>query len=190
MSGDTPSLSSVLDNFLNGHGAPDSEAVRALLLELKRIAAAQLRHERPNHTLQPTALVNEAYAKLVAVKKEPWKNRAHFLGMAAHLMREVLVEHARKRAAQKRPPSNATRLSLSGLAAREGPELVDILALDGALRELEALDARQAAITEQKYFAGLSLEELATLHNVGLSTVKRELQTAKLFLKHKLRPLT
>jgi RNA polymerase sigma-70 factor (ECF subfamily) len=188
MSG-TPRLTSVLDNFLTGDGDIDLEAVRALLLELKRIAAAQLRRERTNHTLQPTALVNEAYAKLVALKKEPWSNRAHFLGMAAHVMREVLVEHARKRAAQKRPPSGPARLSLSGLAAPQGAEMVDILALDEALRELEALDARQAAMIEQKYFAGLSLEELATLHNVGLSTVKRELQSAKLFLKHKLRPL-
>ena len=189
MSPGTPRLTSVLATFLKGDGAPDSDAVRALLLELRRIAAAQLRRERPNHTLQPTALVNEAYSKLVAIRNGPWKNRSHFLGIAAHVMREVLVEHARKRAAHKRPPSTLARLSLSGLASPQGVELVDILALDAALRELEALDARQAAMTEQKYFGGLSLEELATLHNVGLSTVKRELQSARLFLKHKLRPL-
>jgi len=153
--------------------------------ELRRLAAAQLRGERRNHTLQPTALVNEAYLRLLGQRSVSWANRAHFFAIAAEMMRRVLVDHARKRAAAKRNPGTVyvdVGTPESGGSDR-APEL---LALDAALSELEKLDPRQAKVVELRFFAGLSIEETAEVAGISTATVKREWRTARAFLQHEI----
>src|SRR5947199_2469836 len=129
--------------------------------ELRRQAGNYLRRERQGHTLQPTALVNEAYLKLIDQKNARWQNRAQFFGVAAQLMRRILVDHARTHQAQKRGGSDQQRLSLTNVdRVAEKPE-VDLLALHEALNELAELDPQQARIVELKFFGGLSIEETA-----------------------------
>jgi RNA polymerase sigma factor (TIGR02999 family) len=149
--------------------------------ELRKLAANELRAERRSHTLQPTALVNEAYLRLVGQRSVSWNNRAHFFAIAAQMMRRVLVDHARKRGAAKRSPGTVyLDLGFSGAGgADRAPEL---LALDDALTELEKLDPRQAKIVELRFFAGLSVEETAEVAGISTATVKRDWKTARAFL--------
>ena len=153
--------------------------------QLRLLAASQLRAERRNHTLQPTALVHEAYLRLVGQRKISWANRAHFFGIAARMMRQVLIDHARKRRAAKRNPETIyLDLGTSGVgAADKAPEL---LALDDALTQLEKLDPRQAKVVELRFFAGLSVEETAEVAGVSTATVKRDWKTARAFLLHEI----
>ena len=149
--------------------------------ELRRIAAAYLRRERPDHTLQPTALVHEAYLRLVDQSEQNWQNRAHFLGIGAHLMRQILVDHARKRRAEKRgggeQPVTLDDLALPGFKQPE-----EILAIDQALARLEQLDERQSKIVELRFFGGLTEKEIAECLGVSDRTVKREWSVAKAWL--------
>lgn len=150
--------------------------------ECRRMAARQLRSERAEHTLSPTALVHEMYMRLVDQRRATWRNRAQFFGVAAHLMRRILVDHARARKAQKR---NVGRTLVSLDAALDVPEdsrISDVLAIDEALARLAALDPDQERIVEMRFFAGLTVEE--TAHVLGRSprTVKREWQLAKAWL--------
>jgi RNA polymerase sigma-70 factor, ECF subfamily len=153
--------------------------------ELRRLARSHLRRERPNHTLQPTALVNEAYLRLVDQARVNWRDRAHFFGIAARLMRQILVNYAEARHAAKRGGAGE-RLSLSAAEpiARE-PEL-DLTALDEALNRLEELDPPQARIVELRYFAGLTIEEIAEVMSISPATVKREWSTARAWLRREL----
>jgi len=147
--------------------------------ELRKLAANELRAERRSHTLQPTALVNEAYLRLVGQRSVSWNNRAHFFAIAAQMMRRVLVDHARKRGAAKRS-SGTVYLDLADAGgADRAPEL---LALDDALTELEKLDPRQARVVELRFFAGLSVEETAEVAGISTATVKRDWKTARAFL--------
>ena len=153
--------------------------------ELRKLAASYLRVERPDHTLQPTALVHEAFLRLVDQRSVDWANRAHFFGIAAQMMRRILVDHARKRHAAKR---DATRYRVDTAVPEEagsdqGPEL---LALDRALSGLEQLDPRQARIVELRFFAGLTVEETAEVVAVSTATVKREWRTARAWLKREI----
>lgn len=146
------------------------------------MAARQLRGERPEHTLNPTALVHETYLRLVDQRRTTWRNRAQFFGVAAHVMRRILVDHARARNAQKR---NAARTLVSfdaALGVPDDPRAGDVLAIDEALARLAALDPDQERIVELRFFAGLTVEE--TAHVLGRSprTVKREWQLAKAWL--------
>ena len=153
--------------------------------ELRRLAASQLRAERRNHTLQPTALVHEAYMRLIGQRSVSWANRAHFFGIASRMMRRILVDHARRRRRDKRSPGTVY-LDLGTAeagAADRGPEL---LALDDALTELEKLDPRQARVVELRFFAGLSVEETAEVAGISTATVKREWATARAFLRHEI----
>ena len=172
----------------------DPEALRELVplvyAECRRIAAQQLRGERPEHTLDPTALVHELYLRLVDQHRATWQNRAHFFGVAAQMMRRILVDHARARQAQKRGGS-AILVSLADASdasdtVEESP-LADVLAIDEALDRLAAHDAEQVRIIELRFFAGLTVEE--TAHVVGRSarTVKREWRLAKAWLHRELR---
>lgn len=150
--------------------------------ECRRMAARQLRGERPEHTLNPTALVHETYLRLVDQRRTTWRNRAQFFGVAAHLMRRILVDHARARNAQKR---NAARTLVeldAALGVPDDPRVSDVLAIDEALTRLAALDPDQERIVELRFFAGLTVEE--TAHVLGRSprTVKREWQLAKAWL--------
>jgi RNA polymerase sigma factor (TIGR02999 family) len=154
--------------------------------ELRRLAGNYLRRERQNHTLQPTALVNEAYLKLIDQKNARWQNRAQFYGVAAQLMRRILVDHARQHQAAKRGGSDQQRLSItSAETIIKQPEL-DFLALNEALNELAELDAQQSRIVELKFFGGLSIEETAEVLGVGHATVERDWKMARAWLRRKL----
>jgi RNA polymerase sigma factor (TIGR02999 family) len=158
--------------------------------ELRRLAANYLRQERPGQTLQATALVHEAFLRLSREKNQPWKNRTHFLAIAALSMRQILVQRARARHADKRGGENAQRITLddSVMAEREGGgHGVDVLALDAALEKLAALDPQQARIVELRYFGGLTVEEAADALEISPATVKRHWTLARAFLKKELR---
>ena len=164
-------------------GTKDAETQLLALVydELRRIAASYLRKERPHHTLQPTALVNEAYLRLVEQKEQNWENRAHFLGMAAHLMREILVDHARKRCAAKRGGRNKpSPLEELPVAAAQRPE--ELVALDEALAKLEELDQRQSRIVELRFFGGMTEEEIGHLLGISVRTIKRDWKVARAWL--------
>ena len=159
--------------------------------ELRRLAGNYLRRERQNHTLQPTALVNEAYLKLVDQKNMRWQNRAQFFGVAAQLMRRILVDHARQHQAAKRGGSDQQRLSITSAGQLGGRKFttepaIDLLALHHALEELSTFDPQQARIVELKFFGGLSIEETAEVLGVGHATVERDWKVARAWLRRKL----
>jgi len=154
--------------------------------ELRRLAGNYLRRERQNHTLQPTALVNEAYLKLIDQKSARWQNRAHFYAVAAQLMRRILVDHARQHQAAKRGGPSQERLSITSAGQLgEKPDL-DLLALHEALKELKTFDPQQERIVELKYFGGLSIEETAEVMDIGHATVERDWKMARAWLRQKL----
>jgi RNA polymerase sigma factor (TIGR02999 family) len=168
----------------------DEEALQKLMpivyAELRRLAGHYLRLERPDHTLQPTALVHEAFLRLVGQKEVVWQNRAHFFGIAAQMMRRILVDHARRRKAAKRDAATyrVERTQPEAEAAFDrDPEL---LALDEALTQLEALDPKQARIVELRFFGGLTVEETAEVAGISTATVKREWRTARAWLRREL----
>jgi RNA polymerase sigma factor (TIGR02999 family) len=155
--------------------------------ELRRLAQRYLHRERPDHTLQATALVHEAYLRLVDQRNVPWQNRAHFFGVAAQLMRRILVDYARGHHAAKRGGA-ALKVSLTDvvIAAKEGPE--ELVALDDALSSLSALDPRQGRIVELRLYGGLTVPETADVLGISPATVKREWTTAKAWLAREIRP--
>jgi len=149
--------------------------------ELRKLAHHYLRQERSDHTLQSTALVHEAYMRLAGQNPPEWQNRAHFFGIAAHIMRQILVEHARGRAAAKRG-GGATRLALDESLAGTKSADVDLIALDKALDNLTKLDVQQSRIVELRYFAGLTIEDTSEVLGISPATVKREWVTARAWL--------
>jgi RNA polymerase sigma factor (TIGR02999 family) len=163
-----------------GNGDPEAgERLMPLVYdELRRRAASYLRREKADHTLQPTALVHEAYLRLIGQDRVTWQNRAHFHGVAAQMMRRILVDHARGQARSKRSGA-AVRVALEdGMAAIE-PRDCELLLLDQALNDLSAIDAQQARIVELRYFGGLTESEVANVLTVSRSTVTREWLIAK-----------
>ena len=159
--------------------------------ELRRLAGNYLRRERPGHTLQPTALVNEAYLKLIDQKSARWQNRAQFYGVAAQLMRRILVDHARQHQAAKRGGSDQQRLSITSAGQLGAEQLaskpaIDLLALHEALEELAIIDPQQSRIVELKFFGGLSIEETAEVLGIGHATVERDWKMARAWLRRKL----
>ncbi len=168
--------------------AGDEKALEALVPlvydELRRVAHRYLRHERPDHTLQSTALVHEAYLRLLKQGTHEFENRAHFFAISAQLMRQILVEYARHGNAAKRDGGHMLTLDDNmGLIKTRG---VDLVALDDALKALAALDARQSRIVELRFFGGLSTEETAAVLGISSATVKREWATAKVWLHHEI----
>jgi RNA polymerase sigma factor (TIGR02999 family) len=164
-----------------GDRAALDELLPLVYRELKSIASRQLAGERPGHTLQATALVNEAYLRLVDQHSVDWRNRAHFFSIAAETMRRVLVNHAVSRRSEKRG-SGATLLALDAAAGFPARREVDLVLLDEALTRLGELDRGQARVVEMKFFAGLSNEEVAEVLGTSESTVKREWRSAKAWL--------
>jgi len=154
--------------------------------ELRRLAKNYLRKERAGHTLQPTALVNEAYMRLADQKSMKWQNRAQFYGIAAQLMRRILVDHARLKHAEKRGGAEQQRLSITSAGEIAAMPDLDLLALHEALEELAEIDPQQARIVELKFFAGLSIEETAEVMNLGHATVERDWKMARAWLRRKL----
>ena len=158
------------------------EMVPAVYQELRRLAAAYLRGERAEHTLQSTALVHEAYLRLRSQPPVKWQNPAHFIGIFARIMRETLTNYAVAKNRLKRGGTDRMQLTLEFYESRK----VDVRALDEALRELEALDSRQAQIVELRFFGGLTIEEIAELLAISPATVKRDWTVAKIWLRREL----
>ena len=164
-------------------GNPDAEAklVPLVYKHLHRLAEHYMKHERPDHTLQPTALVNEAYVRLVAQRKGEWRDRAHFFGVAARLMRQILVDHARARHAGKRG-GLAEKLPLDQAFEFSPQRSGELVKLDDALQSLEQLDPRQGRIVELRFFGGLSVEETAEVLGISPRAVKRDWSVARAWL--------
>jgi RNA polymerase sigma factor (TIGR02999 family) len=184
----TPDVTALLLAWNQGNRDALEHLMPLVYQELHRIADAHFRRERPEHTLQATALVHEAYLKLVNQRHAHWENRTQFFAVAAQLMRRVLVDHARAQAADKRG-GGVTRLSLADAAEPRATDFqtdVDVLALNDALDKLAALDPRQARVVELRFFGGLDLEETASVVETSLTTVKRDWTMAKAWLYREL----
>ncbi|HYY57521.1 MAG TPA: sigma-70 family RNA polymerase sigma factor [Pyrinomonadaceae bacterium] len=182
----TPPQPSDITQLLIASSRGDGEALNELLPlvynELRRLANHYLHRERPDHTLQPTALVHEAYMRLVD-QDVAWQNRAHFFGIAAEMMRRILIDHARGVRAAKRG-SGGIKLSLDEALDLSDEKAGDLLALDEALRELAAVDPLKSRIVELRFFGGLSIEETAEALGIGPATVIRHWRMAKAWLYH------
>lgn len=177
----TGSVTRLLHSWREGRESALDELMPLVYGELRRLAAAYLRRERFGHTLQPTALVHEAYVRLVDASIADMDTRGRFYGIAAHLMRQILVDHARRRKAAKRGSGRQVSLDEAGGQAN-GHQFFDLLALDQALNALAELDPRQSRIVEMRFFAGLREEEIAEALGMSLRTVKRDWATAKAWL--------
>lgn len=185
----TSSEITLLLEQMSGGDTQASEKLLPLVLpELRALARHYLSGERPGHTLQPTALINEAYVRLVGDQARNWRSRAHFVGVTAGIMRRILIDHARRRQALKRGTQLAP-IEISnereGLSAKEAEELI---ALDAALNRLEVVNPRHRQVVELRYFGGLSVEETAEALNVSPITVKRDWRVARAWLKGQIRP--
>ena len=180
-------ITQLLIDWGKGDQAALEQLMPLVYSELRRLATNYLRRERAGHTLQPTALVNEAYLKLIDQKNAKWQNRAHFFGISAQLMRRILVDHARQRQAVKRGGSEQQRLSItSAEAAAIKQPAIDLLALNEALDELAEMDPQQGRIVELKFFGGLSIEETAEVLGISHATVERDWKVARAWLRRQL----
>ena len=178
-------VTALLGDWTRGEGGALDQLLPLVYAELRRVAARQLRNERADHTFQPTALVHEAYIRLVDQRRVDWHNRAHFFGVAAQVMRRILVDHARRRDASKRG-DGAGCVSIDEARDVAAADEIPVLALDHALDRLEKMDSELAKIVELRAFGGLTIEEAAHVLNVSPSTVKRDWRTAKAWLTREL----
>jgi RNA polymerase sigma factor (TIGR02999 family) len=185
---DEADVTGLLLAWSNGEEAARSRLMDAVYDELRRVARRHLRGERDDHSLAPTALVHETYVKLVDQQRVRWQNRAHFFAMAARLMRRILVDHARSRAAAKRGRSRTVVLDTADIET--APLSIDVLALDAALRKLAAVDERQSRLVELRFFAGLTVEETAATLDIAPITVKRDWAHARAWLYRELQRQT
>lgn len=174
-------VSQLLLSWRKGDRKALDALVPLLYQELRRLARFQLRKERSDHTLQSAALVHEAYLRLIGASPGEWQGRAHFLAIAAQLMREILVDYARRRAADKRG-GGACMLSLDEAAITPRQADVDLVALDDALQELSRLDPRQSRVVELRFFAGLTLQEISEVLDIAPATVQRDWTAARAWL--------
>jgi RNA polymerase sigma factor (TIGR02999 family) len=178
-------VTALLGDWSRGNQSALNQLLPLVYGELRRIASRQLRRERVGHTLQPTALVHEVYLRLVDQRHVDWKDRAHFFGAAAQVMRRILVDHARRRLASKRG-DGLHRVSMDEATELAAPEGIPVLALDRALDRLATMDQELARIVELRAFGGMTIEEAACVLNVSPSTAKREWRTAKAWLTREL----
>jgi len=185
MSSDADNVSRLLADWGNGNQDALEELVPLIYKELRNLAHNFLYRERPGHTLQTTALVHEAYLKLIDQNDARWQNRAHFFAIAAQAMRRILIDSARKHAAAKRGGPQE-KLSLDEVADIALEPDIDLLKLDEALNELAKIDLRQSRIVELRYFGGLTIEETAEVISVSPATVKREWMMARAWLHQEL----
>jgi RNA polymerase sigma factor (TIGR02999 family) len=176
-----PEVSALLDAWSRGDVDARDQLMPLMYDELRRRAAAFIRRERVDHTLQPTALVHEVYLRLVGQERATWHNRAQFLAISSEMMRRILVDRARARKVAKRSGRWA-RVTLVEDAARSAPREVDVLDLDLALKELSAFDPRKARVAELRFFGGLSLEEVGQVLETSLATSMRDWQAARAWL--------
>ena len=185
--GESDEVTRLLSEWRKGSAEAEERLMKVVQGELRKVAAGYLRREKPGHTLQPTAVVNEAYIRLMPQRGVRWQNRAHFYGIAAKMMRRVLVDHARRKRAAKREGFSGDPVTLSQVPDPAGGQDIDVLALHEALDELAALDPRQAEMVELRFFGGLKIDEVAAASDVSAATVKRELASATVWLRHKMR---
>jgi RNA polymerase sigma factor (TIGR02999 family) len=177
-----PDVTQLLVNWSRGDQAALDRLMPLVYGELRRLAAAYLRRERSNHTLQSTALVHEAFLRMVNQQDVQWKNRAHFYGIAAQMIRRILVDYARAQHAEKRG-AGAVKLELDeAMAVAQTNSEVDLLSLSDSLDRLAQLDERQSRVVELRFFAGLSIEETAEVLHLSPASIKREWQTARAWL--------
>jgi RNA polymerase sigma factor (TIGR02999 family) len=177
----SPEVTRLLIDWSNGRREARERLLPIVYEELRRMAQRQMRQERTGHTLQATALVHEAYLKLVDQRRVSWRNRAHFFGVAAKMMRRILVDHARSHATEKRG-GDWERLSLDEAPLIAVDAVVDLVGLDGALDRLAVLDEQQAKVVELRYFGGLTIDETAEVLHISPATVSREWTVAKAWL--------
>lgn len=182
---DSGDVTQLLVDYSNGKREALDVLTPLVYGELRNLAARYLRRERSDHTLQSTALVHEAYLRLIDQNQVRWQNRAHFFGVAAQMIRRILVDHARTRHAQKRG-GNAQKLSLDEAIGLPEQRDLDIIALDDALKLLAELDPQQSKVIELRFFGGLSIEETAEALGISPATVKREWVTARAWLLRQL----
>lgn len=179
-------VTELLRAWSDGNQAALEQLLPLVEAELRRLARMYMAHERRDHTLQTTALVNEAFVRLVDTRGLRWQDRSHFLGISARLMRRVLVDHARERGYQKRG-GGAKRVELTDAFVIASEPSLDVIALDCALDALAAVDARKARVVELRFFGGLSVEETANVLHLSNDTIKRDWRLAKLWLLRELR---
>ena len=180
----THEVTLLLAKWAKGNQEALNELTPLVYKELRQLAASYLRKERQGHTLQPTALVHEAYLRLVAQSNPNWQNRSHFYGVAARLMRQILVDHARRKQAGKRSGQN---LTLDDAVSFDKERSRDLVALDTSLIALEKIDPRKCKAVELRYFGGLSTEEIAQALDVSSNTVLRDLRLAEAWLHQEMR---
>jgi len=178
-------VTALLSDWSRGNHRALNQLLPLVYAELRRIAARQLRKERVGHTLQPTALVHEVYLRLVDQRQVDWRSRAHFFGVAAQVMRRILVDHARRHSAGKRG-EGVRCVSVDDAQGVPASNEIPILALDHALDRLQKVDSELARIVELRAFGGLTIEEAAQVLDVSPSTAKREWRTARAWLKREL----
>jgi RNA polymerase sigma-70 factor, ECF subfamily len=179
-------ITQLLHAWRDGDTAARDELMTVVYSELHRLARGYMRRERPGHTLQTTALINEAYLRLIGQTRTDWRSRAHFFGMAAQFMRRILVDHARARHSAKRQGAGLEPVSLDEAAVFSPERAPAMVALDDALDRLASLDPRKARVVELRYFGGLTVEETADLLDVAAITVMRDWSLAKAWLQREL----
>lgn len=180
-----PEITRILKSWSGGNREAVDDLIPLVYDELHKVAAQYLRRQRSDHTLQPTALVNEAYLKLIDISNVNWQDRAHFFAVASQTMRHILVDHARAQAREKRG-GGAQKLSLDEAISLSKEKEVDVLSLDEALHQLAAIDEQQSKIVELRFFGGLTVEETAVVLKISPATVKREWRIAKAWLYGKI----
>jgi RNA polymerase sigma factor (TIGR02999 family) len=181
----TPDITRLLVDWSEGRREALDQLMPAIYQELHKIAGSYLRRERAEHTLQPTALIHEAYLRLVGPNVPSFKSRTHFYGVAAHVMRQILVEHARARGAAKRG-AGGRKVSLDDVTLFSAERTADLVALDDALTTLAGFDERKSKVIELRFFAGLSLDDTADALGVSVATIGRELRLAQAWLQREL----
>jgi RNA polymerase sigma factor (TIGR02999 family) len=181
--GETTGITQLLVAWSEGHPEALDRLVPLLYEDLRRLAVGYMRRESPGHSLQPTALVHEAYVRLIDQRQVHWRNRAHFFGVAAGMMRRILVDHARSRRADKRGGAWARVTLVADQVAADDPREIDVLSLHESLERLAAFDPRQERIVELRYFGGLTIEEAAEVIGISEATVVREWTIAKAWLR-------
>lgn len=181
MSSAAPDITLLLQAAASGGRADLDALMAALYTDMRRLAAAHMRSERSDHTLSPTALLHEAYVRLIDQRSTDWRSRLHFFALASRIIRRILIDHARARDADKRG-GDRTMLRIDDRDIQAPSRDVDLVALDEALKELAEIDEQQARIVELRYFGGCTVEEVAEFLGVGKRTVDRDWQAAKAFL--------
>lgn len=181
---DATAVSILLEEIREGQSSAADRLIPIVFRELHSLAEMYLRRERPGHTLQPTALVHEAYLRLVGDQAREWQNRAHFIGVAASVMRRLLIDHARKKRAEKRQVLESPQWQ-PGLTV---PEAEQLLSLNVALERLEKSNPRYARVVELRFFGGLSIEETAEVMHMSTMSVKRDWTAARVWLKQQMQP--